>query len=109
MGQSGWVLKWEQLVVDARDPVSLGNWWARALDWVVVNDDPDDRDGEVARLCPPIPKATSSVCCVRPARRNGLRSAVPGVLGAGGNPEGSGVVPSMTVTACVEADDAPES
>ncbi len=36
------MLKWEQLIVDARDPVSLGNWWAHALGWVVVNDDPDE-------------------------------------------------------------------
>lgn len=35
-------LAWEQLVVDAVDPVGLGNWWCRALDWIVVNDDPDD-------------------------------------------------------------------
>jgi hypothetical protein len=41
-GQYGRVLKWEQLVVDARDPVSLGKWWAHALEWVVVNDDPDE-------------------------------------------------------------------
>jgi hypothetical protein len=41
-GHSVWVLKWEQVVVDARDPVSLGNWWAHALGWVVVNDDPDE-------------------------------------------------------------------
>jgi hypothetical protein len=33
------MLKWERLIVDARDPVALGNWWARALGWVVVNDD----------------------------------------------------------------------
>lgn len=36
------MLRWEQLIVDARDPVSLGNWWAYALGWVVVNDDPDE-------------------------------------------------------------------
>jgi hypothetical protein len=36
------MLAWEQLVIDAHDPVSLGTWWARALDWVVVNDDPDE-------------------------------------------------------------------
>ncbi len=33
-------LEWEQIVMDAADPVALGAWWARALDWVVVNDDP---------------------------------------------------------------------
>jgi hypothetical protein len=36
------VLKWEQVNVDARDPVSLGKWWAHALGWVVVNDATDE-------------------------------------------------------------------
>jgi predicted enzyme related to lactoylglutathione lyase len=35
-------LEWEQVVVDARDPVALGRWWAEALGWVIVNDDVDD-------------------------------------------------------------------
>lgn len=35
-------LEWEQVVVDARDPVALGRWWNEALGWVVVNDDPAD-------------------------------------------------------------------
>ena len=35
-------LEWEQVIIDARDPVALGNWWRAALDWVVVNDDPDE-------------------------------------------------------------------
>ncbi|MEV5439251.1 VOC family protein [Streptomyces sp. NPDC052682] len=35
-------LVWEQLVVDAADPVALGRWWAEALGWVVVNDDPEE-------------------------------------------------------------------
>ncbi|MGH8979877.1 MAG: VOC family protein [Acidimicrobiales bacterium] len=35
-------LEWEQTNVDARDPVSLGRWWAEALGWVVVNDDPHE-------------------------------------------------------------------
>ncbi|MDG5806390.1 VOC family protein [Streptomyces ossamyceticus] len=35
-------LNWEQLVVDAADPVALGRWWAEALGWVVVNDAPED-------------------------------------------------------------------
>lgn len=33
-------LEWEQVVVDARDPVALGHWWRSALGWVIVNDDP---------------------------------------------------------------------
>ena len=35
-------LEWEQLIVDARDPVALGRWWQDALGWVVVNDDPEE-------------------------------------------------------------------
>ena len=33
-------LEWEQIVVDAIDPVALGRWWAEALGWVVVYEDP---------------------------------------------------------------------
>ncbi len=29
-------------MIDARDPVALGRWWAAALGWVIVNDDPAD-------------------------------------------------------------------
>jgi len=35
-------LEWEQVVVDSRDPVALGRWWAEALGWVVVNGSPDE-------------------------------------------------------------------
>ncbi|MBY8339540.1 VOC family protein [Streptomyces spinosirectus] len=35
-------LEWEQLNVDAADPVALGRWWTEALGWVVVNDDPGE-------------------------------------------------------------------
>jgi len=35
-------LEWEQVVVDAADPVMLGRWWASALGWVVLNDAPDE-------------------------------------------------------------------
>jgi predicted enzyme related to lactoylglutathione lyase len=35
-------LEWEQVIIDAADPVTLGRWWAEALGWVVVNDDPDE-------------------------------------------------------------------
>jgi predicted enzyme related to lactoylglutathione lyase len=35
-------LVWEQLVVDAREPVTLGRWWQSALGWVVANDDPEE-------------------------------------------------------------------
>jgi hypothetical protein len=29
-------LEWEQVVVHALDPATLGQWWAEALGWVVV-------------------------------------------------------------------------
>ena len=35
-------LAWEQLCVDAEDPPALGRWWATALEWVVVDDDPEE-------------------------------------------------------------------
>ncbi|MFF4360174.1 VOC family protein [Streptomyces sp. NPDC001604] len=35
-------LEWEQVVVDAADPLTLGRWWAEALGWVVVNDAADE-------------------------------------------------------------------
>jgi hypothetical protein len=35
-------LEWEQVIVDASDPVALGRWWASALGWVIVDDGPDD-------------------------------------------------------------------
>ena len=35
-------LEWEQVVVNAADPVTLGRWWAEALGWVVVNDDAEE-------------------------------------------------------------------
>jgi len=35
-------LEWEQVIVDAEDPARLGQWWAAALDWIVVDDDPEE-------------------------------------------------------------------
>lgn len=35
-------LSWEQVVIDAHDPVALGQWWSEALEWVIVNDDPEE-------------------------------------------------------------------
>ena len=35
-------LSWEQVIVEAVDPARLGRWWLEVLDWVVVNDDPDE-------------------------------------------------------------------
>ena len=33
-------LMWEQVTIEATDPTDLGRWWAEALHWVVVDDDP---------------------------------------------------------------------
>ncbi|MEU3842491.1 VOC family protein [Streptomyces sp. NPDC028635] len=35
-------LEWEQVIVDAADAAALGRWWAEALGWTVVGDDPDE-------------------------------------------------------------------
>lgn len=35
-------LEWEQVLVHAVDPAALGRWWAEALEWVIVNDDPNE-------------------------------------------------------------------
>jgi hypothetical protein len=35
-------LEWEQTIVDAADPVALGEWWRAALGWTVVNDAADE-------------------------------------------------------------------
>lgn len=35
-------LSWEQVIVESLDPAGLGRWWLKILDWVVVNDDPDE-------------------------------------------------------------------
>ena len=35
-------LEWEQVIVDAADPVALGRWWADLLGWVVVDDAADE-------------------------------------------------------------------
>ena len=35
-------LEWEQVVVDALDPRTLGRWWASALGWAVVAEADDE-------------------------------------------------------------------
>ena len=35
-------ISWEQIVVDAEDPARLGRWWAEALGYVLVHEDPDE-------------------------------------------------------------------
>jgi predicted enzyme related to lactoylglutathione lyase len=34
--------QWEQVVVDAEDPARLARWWAEALGYVIVNEEPDE-------------------------------------------------------------------
>ena len=31
-------LEWEQVVIAAQDPATLGRWWCEVLDWVVVDE-----------------------------------------------------------------------
>lgn len=35
-------LVWEQVIIDAIDPVRLGRWWADVLGWVVVDDSAEE-------------------------------------------------------------------
>jgi Glyoxalase-like domain len=35
-------LEWEQVVIDAAEPVELGRWWSSALGWVVTIDSEDE-------------------------------------------------------------------
>ncbi|WP_328466556.1 VOC family protein [Actinoplanes sp. NBC_00393] len=35
-------VRWEQVVVDAKDPARLAQWWAEALGYVIVNETPDE-------------------------------------------------------------------
>ena len=35
-------LNWEQVIVHSMDPVTLGQWWADALGWVVVYSSADE-------------------------------------------------------------------
>jgi hypothetical protein len=37
-------LKWEQVIVDASDPVALGHWWAEALGWTIVDEAGDETE-----------------------------------------------------------------
>ncbi|HEY8527852.1 MAG TPA: VOC family protein [Acidimicrobiales bacterium] len=46
-------LAWEQVIVDARDPRGLGQWWRDALGWVVTNDDPEEFEIRPAEDRPP--------------------------------------------------------
>ena len=59
-------LEWEQVVVDAKDPVALGRWWADALGWVVLNDSPEEFEIRPAAdrlpglIFAPVPEAKES-------------------------------------------------
>lgn len=35
-------LVWEQVIIDANDPVRLGRWWADVLGWVVIDDSAEE-------------------------------------------------------------------
>ncbi len=34
--------RWEQIVVDAEDPARLARWWAEALGYQIVHEEPDE-------------------------------------------------------------------
>ena len=59
-------LEWEQVVVNAADPVALGRWWAAALEWVVVNDVPEEFEIRPApdRFTPARPVAVATAAMV---------------------------------------------
>jgi predicted enzyme related to lactoylglutathione lyase len=35
-------VRWEQIVVDAEDPARLARWWAEALGYVIVHEEPGE-------------------------------------------------------------------
>ena len=35
-------VRWEQVVIDAEDPARLARWWAAALDYRIVLEEPDE-------------------------------------------------------------------
>ena len=46
-------LEWEQVMIDAADPVTLGRWWQAALGWVVV--DESDEEFEIRPTAETLP------------------------------------------------------
>jgi len=46
-------LAWEQVIIAAADVSALGNWWATALGWTVVADEPDEVEIQPAAGVPP--------------------------------------------------------
>ena len=61
-------LKWEEVVVDCAEPAALGQWWATALGWVVVDDSPD------AFEIVPAPGRLPSLMFVRVAERKTIKN-----------------------------------
>lgn len=59
-------LEWEQVIVNAKDPVALGQWWADVLGWVVLDDSPEEFEIRPAAdrlpglLFVPVPEAKHS-------------------------------------------------
>jgi predicted enzyme related to lactoylglutathione lyase len=59
-------LEWEQVVVDAKDPVALGQWWADVLGWIVLNDSREEFEIRPAAdrlpglIFAPVPEAKES-------------------------------------------------
>ena len=79
-------LEWEQVIVDAADPGALGRWWADALEWVVVNDDPEEFEirpapdrlpGLLFARVPETEDAQEPAAPRLPARRPGRRGGPP--------------------------------
>jgi predicted enzyme related to lactoylglutathione lyase len=54
-------LDWEQVIVDAADPIALGRWWADALGWVIVDEDADGEEIEIRPTPDQIPGLLFSV------------------------------------------------
>jgi hypothetical protein len=61
-------LEWEQVIVDASEPATLGRWWAAALGWVVVNDEPEEFEIRAA------PDRLPGLLFVRVSERKALKN-----------------------------------
>jgi hypothetical protein len=61
-------LEWEQVIVDASEPAALGRWWASALGWVVVNDEPEEFEIR------PTPDRLPGLLYVRVAERKAVKN-----------------------------------
>jgi predicted enzyme related to lactoylglutathione lyase len=62
-GRQRMVVHWEQIVVDAEDPARLARWWAEALGYQLVHEEPDEveirrtPDALPGLLFTPVPEA----------------------------------------------------